>query len=122
MSQLPNMLLALSSSLFADYNSIECAEIVWTSRRASKKYWVADSQELLANVVLILIDGKHNVLLDVRSRLPWELVVAKHLPVPNGPLLDFIRLLFTSPTEVADAVIRQGTGKREVIGGIRKAE
>ena len=76
--------------IYFDHKNIERAEIVLKSRRASKKLmsWVADSQELLANVIRVWIDGKFNVLPDVGSRLPWETAVAKHLPVPHGPLLD----------------------------------
>ena len=46
--------------MFFDHKHIERAEIVVKHRRASKKLlnWVADSQELLANVVRVWIDGK----------------------------------------------------------------
>ena len=33
--------------------------------------------------------------------------MAKHLPVSEGPLLDFIRLRFTSPSQVAEAVAKR---------------
>ena len=94
--------------MYFDHKNIERAEIVLRTRRASKKLlnWVADSQELLANVVRVWIDGKLNVLPDVGSRLPWESAVSKHLPVPHGPLIDFIRKLFTSPDELANDVAR----------------
>ena len=65
---------------------------------------VADSPELLANVVRVWIDGKHNILFDIGSRLQWEAALAKHLLVPDGPLLDFIRKLPTHPDEVAKDV------------------
>ena len=55
----------------------------------------------MANVVRVWIDRKFNVSPDVGSLLRWETAVAKHLPVPHGPLLDFIRKLFTSPEEAA---------------------
>ena len=70
--------------MYFDNKNIERAEVCLKSRRASKKLlnWVADSQEFLANVVRVCIDGKYNVLPEVGSRLPWETALAKHLPVP----------------------------------------
>ena len=69
------------------------------SRRASKKLvnWIADTQHLLANVTRVWIDGKNNVLADVGSRLSWEHAVIQQLPVPNKPILEVIRLMFTDP-------------------------
>ena len=92
--------------MYFDYQNIERAEICLKSRRANKKLldWVADSQELLANVVRVWIDGKFNVLPDVGSRLSWESALVKHLPVPHGPLLELVRKLFTSPDELAKEV------------------
>ena len=95
--------------MYFEYNNMERAEVCLKSRRASNKLlnWEADSQELLANVVRVWIDGKYNVLPDVGSRLPWETALAKHLPVPHGPLVDLVRKLFTSPDESAKEVANE---------------
>ena len=75
-------------------------------RRAAKKLvnWIADTQELLANVVRIWIDGKLNVLADAGSRAPWETSVVKHTPIPDKPIRDTIRMFFTAPDELEKEV------------------
>ena len=95
--------------MYFDHKNIERAEVVLKSRRASKKLinWVADSQHLLATVVRVWIDCKNTVLPDVGSRISWEGVVAKHLPVPHGPVRDFIRDLFTHPDKVEADIAKQ---------------
>ena len=74
--------------MFFDHKNIEKAESVIASRRASKKLvnWIADTQHILATVVRIWIDGKNNVLSDAGSRAPWQGAVARHLPIPAGPI------------------------------------
>ena len=88
--------------MYFDHKNIERAEAVLENRRASKKLinWIADTQHILANVVRVWIDGKHNVLADVGSRSPWETSVVRHLPTPITPIVDFIRKMFTSPSEL----------------------
>ena len=95
--------------MFLDHKNIERAEAVLKSRRASKKLtnWVADTQDILSNVVRVWIDGKHNVIADVGSRITWEGSLAKHLPVPEYPILDFIRRLFTHPSQVEQQVAQR---------------
>ena len=88
--------------MYFDHKNIERAESVLTNRRASKKLtnWIADTQHILGSVVRVWIDGKLNIIADVGSRLPWEAAVAKHCPVPTQPILELIRLLYTSPREL----------------------
>ena len=87
--------------MFFDHKNIERAESVLESRRASKKLvnWIADTQDIMANVVRVWVDGKLNVLADFGSRISWEYDVVRTLPVPQKPIIDIIRLLFRPPEE-----------------------
>ena len=43
------------------------------------------------------------MLSDVGSRTDWDGQLAKHLPIPEGPILDFINKLFSNREEQAKA-------------------
>ena len=99
---------------FFDHENVKRAESVLKSRRASKKLtaWIADSQPMLACVVRVWIAGHLNVLSDAGSRAPWTSRVVKHLPVPDKPIKELIRLLFTHPNEVEEMVEQRRTAMR----------
>ena len=92
--------------VFFDHENVKRAESALKSRRASKKLtaWIADSQPMLACTVLVWIAGHFNVLSDAGSRAPWTSRVVKHLPVPDKPIKELIRLLFNHPDEVSELV------------------
>ena len=92
--------------MYFDHKNVERAEAVLKSRRASKKLvnWVADCQHILFTVVRIWIDGKNNILADAGSRASWENALVKHMPIPNQPILETIRLFFRHPNELEEAV------------------
>ena len=95
--------------MFFDHKNIDYAERVLAIRRASKKLinWIADTQHILATVVRVWIDGKNNVLADSGSRAPWHFAVARHLPVPDMPIRDVIRLFFAHPSVPDDAIYKR---------------
>ena len=97
--------------MFFDHKNIEHAESVLESRRASKKWvnWIADTQHILATTVRVWIDGKYNVLADCGSRVSWKHRVAQQLPVPEQPIRDLIRMMFTHPVELAKEAKTRGT-------------
>ena len=46
----------------------------------------------------------NNVLADVGSRLPWGFALVKHLPVPDRPIREVIRLFFSHSQELEQAI------------------
>ena len=98
-----------------DHKNIERAESVLSSRSASKKLvnWIADTQHILFTVVRVWIEGKTNALADAGSRAAWLSEVVRHLPVPDKPIRDTVRLLFTSPEEIRQHVSQRRTDMGE---------
>jgi len=104
---------------YFDHKNIERAESVLKSRRASKKLvaWIADCQEMLANLVRVWIAGKTNVLADVGSRTDWVGKLIKQLPVPSMPILELCTQLFTAPEGFSQLVAER---RKEM--GLRRFE
>jgi hypothetical protein len=92
--------------VFFDHQNISRAESVLLSRRASKKLanWIADTQHILGRVTRVRVEGKSNVLAGAGSRAPWRGEVAKHLPAPERPIREVLKLFFTARDQVKEEV------------------
>ena len=57
--------------------------------------WALELQQY--NISRVWIRGEANILADAPSRAPWEAEMARHLPIPDLPLRELIRQMYTSP-------------------------
>jgi hypothetical protein len=85
---------------YTDHKNNTFVESLLENRRRSKKLtgWALELAEY--RIARVWIRGGANILGDAPSRAPWEVEVAKHLPVPNQSVKELIRMMYTTPEEL----------------------
>ena len=83
--------------VYMDHKNNLYSEAQLDNRRRSKKMsnWALELQQY--NISRVWIRGEANILADAPSRAPWEAEMARHLPIPDLPLRELIRQMYTSP-------------------------
>ena len=64
--------------------------------------WALELQQF--NIIRVWIRGEANILADAPSRAPWSAAMARHLPIPDLPLREIIKMMFVSPEAWAKLV------------------
>ena len=82
---------------YIDHKNNTFTEAQLDNRRRSKKMsnWALDLQNY--DLVRIWIRGEANILADAPSRAPWEATLAKHLPIPDMPVRDLVKMMYQDP-------------------------
>ena len=57
--------------------------------------WALELQQF--DIVRVWIRGEANILADAPSRAPWESALAQHLPIPDMPVRDLVRMMYQDP-------------------------
>ena len=73
--------------------------------------WALELQAL--DTVRIWIRGEANILGDAPSRAPWEHEMAQHLPIPEWPVRDLVRMTHQDPDALEDLMLQ----RKEVLLG-----
>ena len=75
-----------------DHKNNVFTEAQLDNRRRSKKMsnWALELQQF--NIIRVWIRGEANILADAPSRAPWEAATARHLPIPDLPLREIIKM------------------------------
>ena len=86
--------------LFTDHRNNTFRVKMNPSRRISKKLLriAVELDEL--DIERVYLAGEWNVLGDAPSRAPIDREIARNLPVPLGPIRDFVRKMFWVPDEI----------------------
>ena len=98
---------------YTDHKNSLFSNALLENRRIGKKVskWALELQ--VYNLTRVWIRGEANVLSDAPSRAPWAEPLARHLPIPVGPVYQLVRQMYNSPEEWAAGVVE----RHEQMGG-----
>ena len=101
-------------SCYIDHKSNLLSEAQLYNRRRSKEMskWAPDLQ--WSDLIRAWIIGEKNILGHVPSRAPWELELARHLPIPDKPARELVYRMCQPPKE-SDLWVRDRAC--EMLGG-----
>ena len=94
------LIRGLLTFVYVDHKNNLFVHSMLDNRRIAKKVsnWALELQ--CFNIVRVWIRGEANILSDAPSRAPWECELAKHLPVPAGPIEQLIKDFYQVPEEL----------------------